>query len=310
MRSFSFRLKKEYVVFGGLALVDAIDAFGTVYGGLYRLLAFIHGWAYQRTSAVSCALQPYILVWLWTASASATTLLVVSCDRLLAVRRPFVYYQFTQRYAIKLILSGYLASTTVYALSWTSPAFWTTESGTNQTSRLCLISLSLPEYVAGTQVMAAIFSLASVLVYLIALCGFLRFGSQQTLTSHLDRRSLEKFVSFQKKMTLTFGISTLCTAVFDTSPRLASLGFHLYTMALKLDQQGGETMNLAFLLFSIGYSSQKVNATVNFCLLYVRHAEFRSALHDLLRFRICRSKITVVVPVNNCVVPSGEGPKI
>jgi hypothetical protein len=92
-RSPSLRRRKEYVVIGGLTLVDGLDGLATALAGVYRVVGITQGFAFQCVPMLACMMLPQTLIWHWAGVAAAFMLLALSADRLFAVIVPLKYYK-------------------------------------------------------------------------------------------------------------------------------------------------------------------------------------------------------------------------
>uniref|UniRef100_A0A914VH48 G-protein coupled receptors family 1 profile domain-containing protein n=1 Tax=Plectus sambesii TaxID=2011161 RepID=A0A914VH48_9BILA len=265
-RDRKLRRRKAFLIIGALALADFVDAVATILAGSYRLCGLTYGWAFAKVHVIRCTIQPYSLLWRWSDSAIGFMLVAVSLDRLLAVAAPLRYFKYETTYAKRLIAIFYALSVGNWLLAWIEP-LW--DPG-REIYALCDAVVVAPYFYQYSKYLTACLSALSVLFYGVVI--FMLEQRMDGLGSYMDTKTLDLQRTSQKKLTVTLGISSVCTLFFDAIPR--AWGMYMYAPELNVPDMIIQGHSVAPYLFLIN----KLNAIVNFFLLVGRHSEIRRGM--------------------------------
>jgi hypothetical protein len=158
---------------------------------------------------------------------------------------------------------------------------------------ICDTAALSPVYYVYSKYATAAASFTSVLVY--GAVAHLLSRRMSRLCSIVDARTLTHQLRVQGRLSVTFGLSSVCTLFLDAVPRL--FGLFLYNSVLDDPDVVVYGANLApyFLLL------KHFNAFANFLLLFTRHGEIR---RNVKRVLFCQSHPHSVAMNNQCRSPS------
>lgn len=153
-----------------------------------------------------------------------------------------------------------------WLLAWIEP-LWEPE---REIYALCDTVVVAPYFYQYSKYLTACMSAMSVLFYGVVI--FLLEQRMDGLGSYMDTKTLDVQRMSQKKLTVTLGISSVCTLFLDAIPR--AWGMYMYAPELNLPDMIIEGQSAAPYLFLFN----KLNAIINFFLLICRHSEIRNGL--------------------------------
>jgi hypothetical protein len=139
---------------------------------------------------------------------------------------------------------------------------------------LCDAVIVAPYFYQYSKYLTACMSAFSVLLYGVVILILRK--RIDGLGSYMDTKTLDLQRISQRKLTVTFGISSVCTLFFDAIPR--AWGMYIYSPELDVPDMIIQGQSIAPYLFLFN----KVNAIVNFFLLVGRHSEIRRGLRTAL----------------------------
>uniref|UniRef100_A0A914WZX1 G-protein coupled receptors family 1 profile domain-containing protein n=1 Tax=Plectus sambesii TaxID=2011161 RepID=A0A914WZX1_9BILA len=256
------RLKKEYVMVAGLALVDGMGGVATFTAGVGRLLIVLSTDENVLVSRVHCLLRPWNLLFIWTDPLAHIVPLVIGFDRLLAVTGPLRYIKLTYRYTVAL-LGGVLV---LWSFNVLTGVILTLPYSQPEVGSLCYTAWSLqPDYYLYHVCIAAIADVLSIPTCVVVLCLVRRTNTIYPAGSNSGIENIR----LTRRITITLGLASLFTAVFYTVPLIGKLvaGYYVSVETMRM------VLPFTFLINSI-------NQLANFFLYTTRQKEVRRAQED------------------------------
>uniref|UniRef100_A0A914X2P1 G-protein coupled receptors family 1 profile domain-containing protein n=1 Tax=Plectus sambesii TaxID=2011161 RepID=A0A914X2P1_9BILA len=156
-----------------------------------------------------------------------------------------------------------------WLLAWIEPLMNLNET----TSALCDAAAIAPVFYTYSKYLTSIVSLSSVVVYGVVV---VKLEHRLTLLQEcVDARAHSRQAKIQRRLTVTFGLISFCTLLFDAIP--CAWGMYLYTHTLFDGDESIYCGSIAPYLFLLN----KVDAVCNVVIVFYRHQDIRLALKCL-----------------------------